>query len=368
MPELKAELRVVNDVFWVRLCTMSDLGFAEAYMYGDVECDDLVSVFMMFIYNRENLASMTSRASYLFSIPQKLTSYRFVNTIGNSRSNISAHYDISNEMFMGMFSDMTYSCAIFDDLDAVGDVQPDPLHVAQLRKLNHIIRKAHILPGQNILEIGSGWGSMAILIARTIPGTTVHTLTLSVHQRELLLTRLKEAGVEDGRVQVHLMDYREVKKRADWRGAFDRVISIEMVEAVGGEYLEDYWGVIDWAMKPRTGAGVIQGITLPESIFPGGLLPTVSLLVESMRKGSNGRLIVDSVSNIGPHYARTLREWRRRFLERFDDVIVPALVKEYPAVMGGQRGRSEIEVFKRKWICDCYCEVGFTTRTLGGEC
>lgn len=150
MPELKAELRVVNDVFWVRLCTMSDLGFAEAYMYGDVECDDLVSVFMvspcrfhgrqsspappcvmlaticapilpacpsglviyccirvalqMFIYNRENLASMTSRASYLFSIPQKLTSYRFVNTIGNSRSNISAHYDISNEMFMGMFS------------------------------------------------------------------------------------------------------------------------------------------------------------------------------------------------------------------------------------------------------------------------
>lgn len=434
MPELKAELRVVNDVFWVRLCTMSDLGFAEAYMYGDVECDDLVSVFMMFIYNRENLASMTSRASYLFSIPQKLTSYRFVNTIGNSRSNISAHYDISNEMFMGFLSeDMTYSCAIFDDLDgdlkngttvrsewsggqgltrfdldsknssadaseanshsstptlssspllkAVGDVQQDPLHVAQLRKLNHIIRKAHILPGQNILEIGSGWGSMAILIARTIPGTTVHTLTLSVHQRELLLTRLKEAGVEGGRVQVHLMDYREVKKRAEWRGAFDRVISIEMVEAVGGEYLEDYWGVIDWAMKPRTGAGVIQGITLPESrfekyqaevdfirkwIFPGGLLPTVSLLVESMRKGSNGRLIVDSVSNIGPHYARTLREWRRRFLERFDDVIVTALVKEYPAVMGGQRGRSEIEVFKRKWIYYyCYCEVGFTTRTLG---
>ncbi|KZT23480.1 CFS1-like protein [Neolentinus lepideus HHB14362 ss-1] len=454
MPDLKAELRVVNDVFWVRLCTMSDLGFAEAYMYGDVECEDLVSVFLMFIYNRESLASMTSKASYLFSIPQKLTSYRFVNSIGNSRSNISAHYDISNDMFKGFLSeDMTYSCAIFDELDgdlkdgttargswsggegltrlglyiknlslassgdnsrsstptlpsspllkAQLDAKQDPLHAAQLRKLSHIIRKANILPGQTILEIGSGWGSMAILIARTIPGTIIHTLTLSVHQRELALARVKEAGIEEGRVQVHLLDYRNVKNREEWRGAFDRVISIEMVEAVGGEYLAEYWSVIDWALRPRTGVGVIQGITIPESrfekyqsevdfirkwskqtaflasahlfttlrvitVFPGGLLPSISLLIETMQKGSNGRLIVDSISNIGPHYARTLREWRHRFLERFDDVVVPALVREYPNVMGGERGRREIEVFKRKWIYYyCYCEVGFTTRTLG---
>ncbi|TFK52469.1 CFS1-like protein [Heliocybe sulcata] len=433
-PDLKAELRVVNDVFWVRLCTMSDLGFAEAYMYGDAECDDLVSLFLVFIYNRENIASMNSRASYFFSIPQKLTSYRFVNSIGNSRSNISAHYDISNDMFKGFLSeDMTYSCAIFDDLDgdledrttvysarksdegltSLGlklkslspgssgdnsyastptlpssplsksqmDLKQDPLHAAQLRKLNHIIQKANILPGQTILEIGSGWGSMAILIARAVPGTTVHTLTLSVQQRELALARVKEAGIEEGRVQVHLLDYRNVKKRDEWRGAFDRVISIEMVEAVGGEFLEEYWSVIDWALNPKTGAGVIQGITIPESrfenyqkevdfirkwVFPGGFLPTISLLIETMQKGSQGRLIVDSVSNIGPHYARTLREWRRRFLERFDDVIVPALIREYPSVMGGKRGREEIEVFKRKWIYYyCYSEVGFTTRTLG---
>lgn len=117
----KAELRVVNDVFWVRLCTMSDLGFAEAYMYGDVECDDLVSLFrvsfsyivtilhisfdpQIFLDNREDLSNLNSRLSYLFTLPQKITSYRFLNTIGNSRSNISAHYDISNEMFAGKYS------------------------------------------------------------------------------------------------------------------------------------------------------------------------------------------------------------------------------------------------------------------------
>ncbi|KAJ3483136.1 hypothetical protein NLJ89_g12089 [Agrocybe chaxingu] len=100
-PDLKAELRVVNDAFWVRLCTMGDLGFSEAYMYGDVECDDLVALFQMFLENRENLSNLDSTVSYLFTLPQKLTSYRFLNTIGNSRSNISAHYDISNDMFAG---------------------------------------------------------------------------------------------------------------------------------------------------------------------------------------------------------------------------------------------------------------------------
>jgi len=101
-------------------------------------------------------------------------------------------------------------------------------------------------------------------------------------------------------------------------------------------------------------------------VFPGGFLPTLTLLLGSLESGSKARLIVDSVVNIGPHYARTLREWRRRFLARFDSVIVPALNREYPDVMGGQRGLREIEVFKRKWMYYyCYCEVGFTTRTLG---
>ncbi|KAJ3917464.1 CFS1-like protein [Lentinula edodes] len=418
----KAELRVVNDVFWVRLCAMGDLGFAEAYMYGDVECDDLISLFQIFLNNRSHLSNLSSSLSYLFTFPQKLTSYRFLNTISNSRSNISAHYDISNDMFAGFLSkDMTYSCAIFEDLD--GDLKggeqgelkgrwngghglkkltngmtngvpfpepnvaaelpssSDPLEDAQYRKLHHIIRKARILPGHRVLEIGSGWGSLSMLIAKTIPNTTVDTLTLSVEQQSLALSRIKAEGLAE-RVQVHLMDYRHMPE--GWKGKFDRVVSVEMIEAVGKEFLEGFWAKVEWAMKEQESVGVVQVITIPEArferyikeidfirkwqVFPGGFLPTLTFLLQTLTSGSRGTLTVDSISNIGPHYARTLREWRKRFVQRFEEVVVPALQREYFEVMGvakGKEGRKEIEVFKRKWICDCYCEVGFTTRTLG---
>ncbi|KAG1745906.1 CFS1-like protein [Suillus paluster] len=413
---LSAQLRVVKDTFWVRLFTMGDLGFSEAYMYGEVECSDLTALFKIFLINRQNLANMESAASYFFTIPQKLTSFRFLNTLSNSRCNISAHYDISNAMFAGFLSsDMTYSCAIFEDLD--GDLvsgaadhksynggehlmilniqhtpqsknapgadcclspSEDPLYEAQLRKLKHIIDKAKISSDQRVLEIGSGWGSMAIAIAQTYLGTTVDTLTLSVQQQALATERIRDAGLQD-RVTVHLMDYRAMP--SSWKAYFDRVISVEMIEAVGAEYLEEYWRVLDWALKPEGGVGVVQVITIPEArferyiaeidfirkwvIFPGGFLPTLTLLLKSMEKGSGGRLIVDSISNIGPHYARTLREWRKRFVSRFESVIVPALKAEHPTIIIGPRGWEEIEVFRRKWLCSCYCEVGFTARVLG---
>ncbi|KAL5501293.1 hypothetical protein ACEPAH_8553 [Sanghuangporus vaninii] len=419
-PELQSELRVKSDLFWIRLVTMGDLGFAEAYMYGEVECEDLVSSFKIFLRNRERLQNLDSRFSYLFSLPQKITSMRFVNTLSNSRSNISAHYDISNKMFEGFLSeDMTYSCAIFKELDADlrlplpseipsrGQVKVkydlptpitsetatpnnelisesggvDELYEAQIRKIDHIIRCAKIQPGQRVLEIGSGWGSLALRIATQFPGTTVDTITLSVHQQSLACQRIARTGKEvSDRVRVHLMDYRAMPET--WAGFFDRVISVEMVEAVGLEYLDEYFRVIDWALKPHTGVGVIQSITIPEArferyskeidfirkwvFFPGGILPTLSLLIQSLTSGSRGRLVVDSVSNIGPHYSRTLREWRRRFLAHFDVVIEPALQEEYPTVMAGEKGKEEVEVFKRKWIYYyCYCEIGFTTRSLG---
>ncbi|KAF8158538.1 CFS1-like protein [Crassisporium funariophilum] len=364
--ELKAELRVVNDAFWVRLCAMGDLGFAEAYMYGDVQCSDLVSLFKIFLANRENLSNLDSLLSYLFTLPQKITQYRFLNTISNSRSNISAHYDISNDMFAGFLSeDMTYSCAIFPELD--GDLQDgydantnkikwtgaqtqsvkrvapkpdDPLYHAQMRKLQHIIDKLHIppptptSPPMRILEIGTGWGALAILLASQHPHVSIDTLTLSPAQLLLAQARILRAGLA-GRVRVHLMDYRSMPR--EWEGEFGRVVSVEMVEAVGG------------------------------SVFPGGFLPTLTLLTQTLTQGSHGRLVVDSISNIGPHYARTLREWRRRFEARFEEVVVPALRREYALLNADKEmGREEVEVFRRKWIYYyCYCEVGFTTRTLG---
>lgn len=191
--------------------------------------------------------------------------------------------------------DMTYSCGIFENLDA--DLQSDidqgewsggqglrrlsnpPSHArhnskanghgtrdemydAQIRKLNHIIEKAKIQPGHRVLEIGSGWGSMAILIAQMIPETTVDTITLSVQQQSLARDRIAAAGLVD-RVTVHLMDYRHMP--AEWEGAFDRVVSIEMIEAVGAEFLETYWHVVDWAMKRKGGVGVVQVISIPEA-------------------------------------------------------------------------------------------------------
>lgn len=188
---------------------------------------------------------------------------------------------------------MTYSCAIFEDLD--GDLkhanpslwsggqglkrvgQPvlptpprsdhahndtDELYDAQIRKLSHIIKKAKIQPGNRVLEIGSGWGSMAILIAQTIADTTVDTLTLSVQQQTLARERIKAAGLQD-RITVHLMDYRAMPPH--WEGKFDRVVSIEMIEAVGAEFLVTYWKQVDWAMKKKDGVGVVQVITIPEA-------------------------------------------------------------------------------------------------------
>lgn len=195
---------------------------------------------------------------------------------------------------------MTYSCAIFKDLD--GDlkhygasrsewsggqnlkrlitkpdeqneaedteVEPDELQDAQLRKIDHIIARARIQPGHRILEIGSGWGSLALRLVSTIPDTTVDTLTLSVHQQSLAQERIRAAGVDAKgvpyaeRITVHLTDYRAMPR--EWEGAFDRVVSVEMIEAVGQEYLERYWAEVDWAMKKEGGVGVVQVITIPE--------------------------------------------------------------------------------------------------------
>ncbi|KAG6853950.1 hypothetical protein C0991_012274 [Blastosporella zonata] len=190
-------------------------------------------------------------------------------------------------------ADMTYSCAIFEDLD--GDLQngvplsrsqipsdqspsrngtgpvvakistsesKDELYDAQIRKLKHIINKAQIHPGHRVLEIGSGWGSMSILIAQTFPGTHIDTITLSSQQQALAEERIAKAGLEN-RVTVHLMDYRDMPR--GWEGAFDRVVSIEMIEAVGAEFLEKYWQIVDWALKKKNGVGVVQVISIPEA-------------------------------------------------------------------------------------------------------
>ncbi|KAK4688910.1 cyclopropane-fatty-acyl-phospholipid synthase, partial [Tremellales sp. Uapishka_1] len=407
-----ADIRVIRDTFWLRLVTLGDLGFAEAYMAGDCEVSDLVEVFKIFIRSRPslsekaNISGVTTIPSKIFTLVTSLTNSRFANTISNSMSNIQAHYDLSNTMFNLFLSrDMTYSSAIFPELDSDlkrgnGEVEgvnggiglkrigemgkkalssgndekdegKDELEEGQLLKLRHIIRKADIQPGHRVLEIGSGWGSFAIEAVR-MTNCTVDTITLSAQQKILAEERIKKAGLE-GRIRVWLVDYRNLPQ--SWKGAFDRVVSIEMLEAVGKEFIAGYFGVLDSMLNDK-GVACIQVITIPEArfeayqkevdfirkwIFPGGFLPTVSYVVDAIRVGSKDRLVVDSIANIGPHYARTLREWRRRFLSHFNDGIMPALRVEHP-----EMSEADIEVFKRKWIYYfCYCEVGFAERVLG---
>ncbi|KZT73861.1 CFS1-like protein, partial [Daedalea quercina L-15889] len=424
-----ATITVRDPVFWLRLATQGDLGFAEAYMYGEVDCRDLTGLFQVLLENRACLAEIDTLFAKASRVLERFFASHLVNNLVNAKRNISAHYDISNEMFMAFLSgDMTYSCAIFPELDAdlrhsrvnsefssaglstqtsselltpSEDSDDDAeLCDAQIRKMLHIVKRADIKPGHRVLEIGSGWGSMAICMAQAFSGVTVDTLTLSEEQAHLARQRVADIGLgpRRARVRVHLMDYRSMPK--EWEGVFDRLVSVEMVEAVGQEFLETYWERIDWALKKDTGVGVVQGITLPEAradayvrdtdfirkwwvphyygldyplaersaVFPGGFLPTLTLLITTMASGSNGKLVVESVDNIGPHYARTLREWRRRFEDRFDAEIVPALRMQYPDVLGdGIAGnKDEIEVFRRKWVYYfAYCEVGFASRSLG---
>nr|XP_018267085.1 uncharacterized protein I303_01068 [Kwoniella dejecticola CBS 10117]OBR89243.1 hypothetical protein I303_01068 [Kwoniella dejecticola CBS 10117] len=372
-------IRVLKDSFWLRLVAQGDLGFAEACMMGECEVDDLVQVFKIFIKSSSqsaHISGVRTIPSRIFSLITSLTNSRFANTITNSICNISAHYDLSNGMFSSFLSrDMTYSCAIYPELDKdlydgkeyqrrqgkIIDIYEedgkDELEEAQFAKLRHIIKKANIKAGHRVLEIGSGWGSLAIEAVK-MTNCTVDTITLSAQQKALVEDRIKDAGLA-GRIRVWLMDYRKLPE--SWKGTFDRVVSIEMLEAVGKEYIPGYFGVLN-EMLNQQGVACIQVITIPESrfekyqqevdfirkwIFPGGFLPTVTYVTESATKGAQNRLVLDSISNIGPHYARTLREWRHRFVANFEDQVVSALLDEHP-----EMNEEDIQVFKRKWICE----------------
>ena len=165
---------------------------------------------------------------------------------------------------------MSYSCAIFDSSDRGKEVGVsgedssirDELYEGQVRKMKNAIDKANILPGHRILDIGCGWGSLAIMIAEHIPSTKIDAITLSVHQQTLAQERIALAGLSD-RITVHIMDYRNMP--SDWKNAFDRVISIEMIEHVGKDFLEAFWSAVHCAMKPKDAMGVVQVITMPEA-------------------------------------------------------------------------------------------------------
>ena len=219
-----------------------------------------------------------------------------------------------------------------------------------------------------MLEIGTGWGSLAIEAVKS-SGCRIDSLTLSVEQKILAEKRIANAGLTD-RIKVHLMDYRDMPHQ--WTDQFDRVISIEMIEAVGIEFLPTFFASIDRVLRRKGGVCVLQAITMPEErfeayvdsvdfikkwIFPGGVLPSVTSLINAATNSSHGSLILDSVNSIGPHYARTLREWRDRFEKNFDDRIAPALLRDHGEIksLPFDEQKMQIQIFKRKWLCKYKC-------------
>ncbi|KAJ3291058.1 hypothetical protein HDU79_002726 [Rhizoclosmatium sp. JEL0117] len=353
-------VRVLKSVFWLRLAVYSALGFGESFMYNEVEVDGLTDLFILFIRNREYLSAMELLPFGLNAVLNSLIHSKIPNTIYNSLVNIQAHYDLGNEMFESFLSpDMTYSCPIWE----LGN-EDESLESAQMRKIHRMLELAKIRKGDHVLEVGTGWGALSIEAVR-LYDCTVTTLTLSKEQKALAEARIAKAGYSD-RITVLLQDYRLLDPKEH---QFDRIVTVEMLEAVGHDFMPVFFEQADRLLK-KDGILSLQVITMVEQryeayciemdfiqkyIFPGGHCPSVTSLIEAVNKGSKGRLFVDELDNIGPHYTKALRLWREAFLANFDRV------RE-------ETGLHHIytQEFKRKWeYYFAYCEAGFATRALG---
>jgi cyclopropane-fatty-acyl-phospholipid synthase len=257
-----AKLLVNKDTFWVRLLLFADMGFAESFMLSEVSCSDLTSFFKLFILNKD---ALSGGSTFTASLSSSVSGFlRRTNTLANARLHISAHYDISNRMFEAFLSrDMTYSCPIWLPLSDPASAT-ETLEEAQDRKLLRFIHNTRLKPADRVLEIGTGWGSLAIKAVQET-GCRVTSLTLSKEQKELAEQRIRDAGLED-RIEVLLCDYRALEVPRE--GPFDKVISIEMLEAVGAEFLDTYFACVDRLLKKDEGIACFQCITIPESVSP----------------------------------------------------------------------------------------------------
>jgi len=316
------------------------VGFANAYMRGDIEVDDLTALFRYFLQNRDEF--QPKGAGWFGRAAQDLAYHLSrANTIDGSKENISEHYDLGNAFYAEWLDpSMTYSSAIF-----ASDSQE--LEAAQHDKYRRVAEMAGVKPGDSVLEIGCGWGGFAETVAKDI-GATVYGITLSVEQLKFAQERIARQGL-DNLATFHFEDYRHVQ------GQFDRIGSIEMIEAVGEEHWPSYFQAVHDRLKPG-GTAAIQAITINENdfdgyrktpdfiqryIFPGGMLLTKTAMAE---QGKRVGLILENVDNFRLSYAKTLRLWRERFLERWHEI----------EKLGFN------DNFRRKWVYYLsYCEAGF---------
>jgi len=350
-----AEIVVRRESFFRRCVVAGDIGFAEAYLDGDWETPDITAVIAWFILSIDQAPTLSGSArrmahgglTNLMRLANRVGHLLRSNSRGGSRANISAHYDLSNDFFATFLDrSMMYSCARWSSAD-------QSLEAAQSEKNEALCQALRLTPADHVLEIGTGWGGWALHAAGN-HGCRVTTVTLSKEQHQLACERVALAGL--GRlIDVRLCDYR------DLQGRFDKIVSIEMMEAIGHQYLPAFTETVSRLLK-RDGLAAFQFITCPDSryeefrsgvdfiqkhVFPGSLLLSLNRVNELMTR--SGGFLLHALDDMGRDYARTLRLWHGRFVDRLEDV----------------RALGFDERFIRKWrYYLAYCEAAFAMRNI----
>ena len=342
---LKTVITVVDPGFYKKLVMAGSVGGGEAYIMGWWRCDNLTALVRIFALNLETLDKLDSAITRLGRPLLKMMDWRNRNSKAQAKKNIAAHYDLGNDMYRLFLDDsMMYSSAVYPDANT-------DLAKAQQHKLQLICEKLQLKSSDHLLEIGTGWGSMAIYAAQHF-GCKVTTTTISQQQFDYAKTRVEQLGLQDS-ITILFNDYRDLS------GQFDKLVSIEMIEAVGEDYLDTYFEKCANLLKPD-GIMVLQAITIVDQryqqyvrevdfikryVFPGGCLPSVSRMTDAI--GRKTDLVVRHLQDIGFDYARTLKDWCDNFMHARDKV----------------HHLGYDDNFVRLWhFYLCYCEGGFLER------
>lgn len=347
-----AKVRINNPVFFKNCLLYGDIGFGEAYVAGHWETDNITNVIKWFLLNVENAPSVSGSSVKNFTLNilkfiNRLYHSKRQNSIDGSKKNIAEHYDLSNDFF-SLFLDptMTYSSAYFINKET-------NLQQAQYAKYDRLCKQMHLQSSDHVLEIGSGWGGNAIFMAKNY-GCRVTTITISEEQYKFAKQKIEEENLSD-KIEILLQDYRTM------HGSFDKIVSVEMIEAVGDKFIQTYFSKCDELLK-RNGIFALQAITCPDSryeslrngvdwiqkhIFPGSLIPSVGAINKAINAVSDFTLV--DLKDIGTHYATTLAMWREQFNRNID-----LLNKQ-----------NFDDFFIRKWnYYFSYCEAAFAMRNI----
>ena len=344
---LQAHIDIYDPIVFTHMVTKGSIGVAEDFIAGLWSSSDLTKLIQFVVVNQAALDAVEKKLGSIARLGYLWKKLSFRNSEKQAKKNILAHYDLGNHLYKRFLDpDMQYSSAIYPDAKS-------DLTQAQQHKMRSICEKLALAPSDHVLEIGTGWGGLAIFMAREF-GCRVTTTTISDAQFDYAKQRVESLGLSD-QITLLKQDYRRLD------GQFDKLVSVEMIEAVGHEYLDTFFKKCN-ALVKQDGLMLIQAITIADQryahyqknvdfiqtyIFPGGCLPSVTRMVKSMTHHTE--LVVHQIDDIGLHYAKTLADWREKFLQAW-----PVLSQE-----------GFDEQFKRLWLYYlCYCEGGFLERAI----